>query len=270
MPEDYWKKQGAKPLFEELEWNKPERRDQAGRLLIIGGNVHALSAPAKSYALTMKTGIGSVKIALPNATKKLVGSTLPNAVFLPSTSSGEFSKDAAHELLQYAQWADSLLLSGDVGRNSQTAILLEELLRSYREQIVVTRDAADILSNTPKSLFQREKTTSIVSFAGLQKLMKNLGSRQPLTFTMDLLQLVSFLQDFSAEYPCNIVTFHHNQIVVAASGKVSTTQLRTTPHNENVSWRTEYAAIAACYQTWYPEQPFEALTHAAHLAESNI
>ena len=71
MPEEYWKRQGTKPLFEELEWNKPERRDQAGRLLIVGGNVHALGAPAKSYELALQTGIGAAKIALPDKTKNL-------------------------------------------------------------------------------------------------------------------------------------------------------------------------------------------------------
>ena len=33
---DYWQKQTEKALFPEIEWSKPERKDQAGRILIIG------------------------------------------------------------------------------------------------------------------------------------------------------------------------------------------------------------------------------------------
>jgi len=266
MPEEYWKRQGTEPLFEELEWNKPERRNQAGRLLIIGGNVHALGAPAKSYELALQTGIGAAKIALPDKTKRLVGATLADAVFLPSTTSGEFSKEGIHELLGYAQWADTLLLPGDVGRNSQTAILFEELLKSYNGQVVITRDAVDILSNTPQTMLEREDTTLVVSFAQLQKLIKNFGSSQPLVFSMDLVKLVEFLHDFTTAHPVALVVLHQNQYISAVNGVISTTKspLETSepPH-----WRLPLATIAACYQTWNPEKPLESLTHSSYLVK---
>ena len=37
--QDYWKKQEAgKLLFPDIEWNKPEQKSLAGKLLIIGGS----------------------------------------------------------------------------------------------------------------------------------------------------------------------------------------------------------------------------------------
>lgn len=264
MERTYWHKQGSEPLFAELEWNKPERRDQAGRLLIIGGNIHALTAPAKSYALAVKTGIGVAKIALPDKTKKLVGTTLPDAVFLPSTSSGEFSKEGIHELLGYAQWADTLLLPGDIGRNSQTAILLEELLKSYKGQINLTKDTVDLLSNTPKSMFERENTTLIVSFAQLQKLIKNYSSRQPLIFGMDTVKLIAFLHELTSDNPVSIAVLHNNQYIVASKGKISSSKV-TSEESEPPHWRLELATISSCYQTWNPEKAYESITHAVHL-----
>ena len=39
MDNDYWQKQTpGKVLFDDVLWSKPERRDQAGRLAIVGGN----------------------------------------------------------------------------------------------------------------------------------------------------------------------------------------------------------------------------------------
>lgn len=269
LDHSYWQKQGGEPLFPELEWNKPERRDQAGKLLIVGGNVHSLAALAQSFDLVLKTGVGRVKIALPDKTKKLVGATLTDAVFLPSTNSGEFSKDSLQVLLGYTQWSDTLLMPGDIGRNSQTAILIEELLRVNNCRAVITNDTLDLLSNSPNSLVERESTTVIASFGQLQKLLKNFGSDTPLTFTMDLSKLVIMLRTLTQIYPCDIVTFHNNQLCVAVSGKVSTTKIDILDP-EDFSWRTKYASIASCYLTWYNNKPLEALTHCAHLLKQLI
>ena len=263
METTHWLKQESAPLFPELEWNKPERRDQAGRILIVGGTVHELNAPARAFEYVKKTGIGSTKIALPNKTKRLVGPTLPEAVFLPSTTSGEFSHEGARELLEYALWADTVLLTGENGRNSQTTILFEELLRTYSGEVILTKDAVDILQSHPNTLLNRTHTTLVVSFAQLQKLVQNFGVSTPLTFTMGLVQLVDFLHMFTAEHPVAIITLHSNQLITAFNGRVSTTKLGG--ESDSRQWRLQTASIAACFNTWNPHQPFESITEAAYL-----
>lgn len=263
-----WQKQSEKPLFPELEWNKPERRDQAGRLLIIGGSTHALGAPARAYQLAKNHGIGNVKVVLPDKTKYLIEKSAVDAVFLPSTPSGEFSKEGEEELLEYSQWADTLLLAGDIGRNSQTTILLETILQSFSDQIVITKDALDSLSLHPKMLLQRDKTTIVASFGQLQKLLKNYGYPVPLSYTMELMQLVEYLHTLSKNISCSIVTLHNNQYFVAHRGQIITTKINSK--DEPKIWRLNTATAAACYQTWNPTKPLEALTHATHVSvESN-
>lgn len=259
---NYWQKQ-AKPLFPELEWNKPERRDQAGRLLVIGGNVHNLNAPAKAFETVKKFGIGDVRVALPDKTRKLVTDVLPEAIFLPSTLSGEFSSKAEHELLEYAQWADTLLLPGNFGRNSQVSILLETLLDSYTGQVVMSCDGIDNTVGMGMKLLARENTTLVLSFAQLQKLAKPLPLSYPVVFNMDLVKLVTVLHEITSERPAAILTLHNNQILAAVNGRVSTTKydISDTP----LKWRVKAASIAACFQTWNPGQPFEALTHSSSL-----
>lgn len=264
METTYWQRQDSKSLFPELEWNKPERRDQAGRLLIAGGTVHELTAPAKAFEWATKEGIGTAKVALPDKTKRLVGKTLPEAVFLPSTSSGELSSEGTQHLLEYALWSDTILFTGDSGRNSQTTILFEELLRSFDGQAVITRDAIDILTNHASALVERPNTTLVLSFAQLQKLMQNHGQKIPLSFTMDLVKLVDFLHTFTATQPCGIITLHQNQFIAAINGRVSTT--KSSNESESKQWRLRTATVASCYQTWNPHQPFESLTEASHKA----
>jgi NAD(P)H-hydrate repair Nnr-like enzyme with NAD(P)H-hydrate dehydratase domain len=257
---DYWHKQTEKPLFPELEWNKPERRDQAGRLLIVGGYLHNLNAPAKAYEYTKKEGIGDIKVVLPTKTKPLLANSLPNAVFLPSTASGELARDGFEELLDYANWADTLLLPGDIGKNSQTTLLISDLMQNSKQPTILTRDTIESLQNSPELIADREHTTLILSFAQLQKFTQNLKTTSALTFTMDLIKLVEFLHTFTQEHACAILTLHQHKLIAASEGKISTTPIR---ESVEVSWRTRAASIAACYHTWNPTKPFESLTHTA-------
>ena len=262
MQHDTWQKQTKQPLFPELEWNKPERRDQAGRLLVIGGSSHALSAPANAYQQSKRLGIGDVKAVLPVSTKRLIDKSAVDALFLPSTPSGEFSRDGELELLDYASWADTLLFAGDVGRNSQTTILLESIVRSFSGQIICTKDAVDSLLLQPKILFERESTTLVVSFSQLQKLLKNYSYLYPLSFNMELAQLVEYLNVLSKKIKCSLITLHNKQYIVAHNGTIVTTKI--TSNTEPKIWRLSTAVAASCYQTWSPTKPLEALTQAIY------
>lgn len=282
MNQPYWQKQSNEALFPQLEWNKPERRDQAGRVLIIGGYLHNLNGPAKSYETLKKLGVGDIKVALPDRTKRLLGSTLADAVFLPSTKSGEFAKEGFEGLIDYANWADTLLLPGDVGRNSQTTILLADLLDSSEQRAIITRDAVDTLVNTPELILNRPHTTLVISFSQLQQIAKRVNWPDPFTFTMGLVKFVENIHNFGRRYPASIVTLHENTLVCAVDGNITTTSIRrhsrpdressedmdslVKPEDDNTKrWRLEYASLATAYQTWNPNQPLEALTYSAYL-----
>src|SRR5690349_9866882 len=129
---DYWHKQTSeKPLFPDLLWSRPENKRHAGKLTIIGGNLHGFAAPAIAFNTAQKAGIGNVNVVLPNAIQKLVGTFLPEATFAPSTPSGSFGSQSLAELLDTAAWADGVLLAGDVGKNSETTVVLEAFLQKY-------------------------------------------------------------------------------------------------------------------------------------------
>ena len=131
METTYWQKQGSEPLFPDLLWSRPERRSAAGKLLIIGGNVHAFAAPAEAFMQAQQAGIGTVRVVLPDATKKLVGKLLEHLEYAPSTPSGSFGQKSLAELLDLAAWSDGVLMAGDIGRNSDTAILLVKFVANY-------------------------------------------------------------------------------------------------------------------------------------------
>lgn len=259
MDKSYWHKQTAdKPLFPDLSWSRPENRNQAGKLLIIGGNAHGFAAAGEAYAAAVSAGVGAARVLLPDSLQKTVGKVFAAGEYAPSTPSGSFSRKALAELLAMSEWADSLLLAGDFGRNSETAVLLEQLLGKYKGQLTSTKDATDYFIKTPESLLERRDTLLVLSFAQLQKLGTGAGFTTAFTFDMDFLRLIEALHNFTRQHQTALIVQHLDTTFVAVNGEVSTTKLA----EEQPIWRVKTAATASVWWLQNPAKPFEALTAA--------
>jgi len=248
----YWRRQEpGRPLYPDLEWSKPERRDQAGKLLVVGGNKLGFAAVAESYKTALDAGVGSVKVVLPDCLKKSVPPTLLDVIFTACTTSGGLSKEGLPELRAAAAWSSEVLLIGDAGRNAETALAYEDFIRTYDGQLTVTRDAIDLVKNDPSLLAERPDTLLVASFAQIQKLFQGLYYPKVLTFNMQLMQLVEALHKFTITYPCTILTLHKDTLVVASAGEV-VTQVWQEPM---AIWRGSVATDAAAYWLWNPDKP---------------
>lgn len=257
MERAYWYRQATdKPLFPDLLWSKPENKQHAGKLLIIGGNLHGFAAPAEAFQVSEKNGIGTARVILPDALQRTVGTVFEAGEYAPSTPSGSFSQKALDELLSLSHWADGVLLAGDLGRNSETAILLEKFAEKYVGQLTITRDAADYYTSTPQKVLERPDTLFVLSLAQLQKLALSANFTHAFTFNMDLLHLVETLHHFTEAFQVSIIVKHLDTVLVAHHGDISTTKLA----EEEEIWRLTAATRAAVWWLQTPNQGFEALT----------
>jgi hypothetical protein len=257
MDQTYWQRQNSKqPLFADLVWSRPENKTYAGKLLIVGGNLHGFSAPAEAFAAAGDAGIGVARAVLPDSLQRTVGRVFQAGEYAPSTPSGSFSNKALAELLAMASWSDGVLLAGDLGRNSETAIMLESFAGKYAGPLVITKDAVDYFSSTPQPVEHREDTALVLSFSQLQKLAMSLHLPAAFTFDMDILRLVDALHELTLNYPFFIVTKHLDQLFVAVGGDVSSTKLAT----DRDIWRVATAAHVAVWWLQNQSKPFEALT----------
>lgn len=259
----YWKKQeSAKPLFPDVEWNKPERKNQAGKLGIVGGSKLGFAAVAESYQMALETGAGEVRVLLPDALKKSVLPQMSDVVFGPTTTSGGLSGEAKSDFQALADWSDVLLLAGDSGKNSQTAILYEEIITKTEKPVVLTRDAIDLVQNSFQSLLDKPEVVFVGSFSQAQRIFKEVYYPKVLTFSMQLAQFIEALHKFTLTYPTTIVTLHNEQIIIARSGEVIT---QNWPDPMRI-WRGHTAARAASYLLWTPQAPLKAI--AASIART--
>lgn len=258
MANIYWLKQTkGEPLFPDLLWSRPENKRLAGKLLIVGGNLHGFAAPGMAYSSAQKAGIGTTRVLLPNKLHRTVGKLIPEAEFAPSTLSGSFSKMALAQLLEAAQWADGVLLAGDFGRNSETAILLDSFMDKFEGQVTVAQDSLDYFWGPKSPLIERGNILSVVNLGKLQKLAKSNRPATPVLHNMMLGDLVELLHDWTTGNPGQIITMHADNLIIASGGQVS-----TTPSVKNDNWEIELAAYASVWWLQNPQKPFEAITTA--------
>lgn len=257
MEHTYWVKQQAeKPVFDDMLWSRPETKRARGKLLIIGGNSFGFSAVGQAYSEAQTAGIGTARVLLPEAIRKVVGLILEHAEYGSSNHSGSFAQAALGEWLEHAAWADGVLIAGDLGRNSETAILIEKFLQKSSASVTITKDAVDYFVPLAKTFADRQNTTLVLSMAQLQKLAISLGLQIPFRLGMDLVQLVDALHNLTRIHNLEIVVKHLQTICVSVSGQVSTTKL-----SEDLEvWRVSTAAHAAVWRLQNPHKPFEALT----------
>jgi len=254
MDTSYWLRQTPdKPLFEDIVWSRPESKSQAGKLAVIGGHAHGFGAPGAAYGEALDAGAGVCKVLLPDAVKKTVKYVLPDATYAPSNPSGSFSKLALDSFLEIAAWADAIILAGDMGRNSETAILLEKFVQQYTGMLSIAQDSADYFKSFPHLLMERPNTALFISLAQLQKIFINAPLITPITYGMTIPHLAEALHHFTDKYPLTIVVKHHDVIFVANHGAVVTTP------NSDMPWRVRVAGRASVFWLQNPSSPLESI-----------
>ncbi len=264
MEHIYWRTQAPnKPLFPDIAWSKPEQRSQAGRLAIIGGNKLGFAGVADSYKAALEAGAGEVRVLLPDVLRKTIPTSITDTVFGATNPSGSLASDAMSEMKALADWAGGILLVGDAGRNSETAILYENFILETDKPLTITRDAVDLVKNSSHTLVERPNTLLVLSFAQLQKLFQLVYYPKVLTFSMQLAGLVEAVHKFTITYPVSLAVLHKDYLVVASGGDVTSTSW----HNAMAIWRGEVATRAAVYWLWNPGRPLAPVT-ASLLSEA--
>ncbi|MEK7059789.1 MAG: hypothetical protein AAB971_03465, partial [Patescibacteria group bacterium] len=194
MDRTYWHKQTVeKPLFPDILWSRPQNKRQAGKLLIVGGHAESFAAVGEAYAAAESAGIGITRVLLPDSLQKTVGRVFRAGEYVPSTPSGSFSQKSLAELMDMSAWADGTLLAGDLGKNSETAILLEKFINKYDGALTLAGDAVDYFIGSPAQLLGRRDTVLVLSFEQLQKLAANARFTLAFTSQMDFLHLIEAL-----------------------------------------------------------------------------
>jgi ADP-dependent NAD(P)H-hydrate dehydratase / NAD(P)H-hydrate epimerase len=249
-----WSRQTDQPLFPDILWSRPQNRRQAGKLLVIGGHLQSFSAVSQAYGTAQAAGIGTARVIVPDKLRPMLSKLFPEASFAASTQIGSFSRQALAKFLDEAEWADAVLLAGDFGRNSETAVLLENFIDKYSGQLTLAADSLDYFFTSPTKITDRTNTTLVGSLSQVQKLAQ---ARMAIKQSADLAQTLNMLSIFTSDINAGVVTKQADQFVVGYKDRVSTTPARGRAIEEGA------AAYASVWLLQQPGKTFEALTSAA-------
>ncbi len=255
MDNTYWLRQELnKPLFENVVWSRPEQRSLSGKLGIIGGNAHGFSAVSDAFAAANQAGIGAVRLVLPENLSKTIGHMLPESEFAPDNKSGGFGLKALELWLTLANWSDASLLCGDLGKSSETEILLERFLEKNPLPITLTGDTLDLAMTLPLLLLEHKQLLLAPTFSQFQHLLTSIRYPNALTSNMTLYQLVDLMHSLTLNYKFAIIFNYDNQSIIAYKGQVSSTP---TPSDISILKAAVYLSVWRLQQ---PAKPFEAMT----------
>jgi hypothetical protein len=257
--QDYWQRQDPdKPLYPDMLWARPEQRSLGGKLLIIGGHKNSFALVAKAYETAQQAQAGSLHVLLPDTLKKTVENFLPVASYASSNISGSYAQSALDIFLMDSDWADGVLLAGDFGKNSETAIVLEKFTQKYKGRLVMSDDAIDFSLHSPLPILDRTDTTIVLSLSQFQQLYTTLHPSIAITSKMGLTPLVNILHKFTLEHPVNILVGHDDMIIAASNGQVDSIM---QPPGKSI----ELVKVASHAAVWWIQNPakvFEALSCA--------
>lgn len=248
---DYWKKQGLKPLFPEVDLEEPEQKRFAGKMLIIGGNKGAFFAVANAMNEAKKMGVGEVRALMPDSLRNQVPST-PEVYFAEAETSGAFGRNALGEMLKLAEWADCVVLIGDMGKNAETSVAFAEFMKLCEKPLYITRDAVDMVMPDVMnwSVLRDAETVQLMTLPQLQKMLRTLYYPKVITLSMPTNQLIETLHKFTISYDLPIMTFHNNQLIVAQNGEVVTEEISDTAWSAITLWGGSLIVYAAGLKLW--------------------
>jgi ADP-dependent NAD(P)H-hydrate dehydratase / NAD(P)H-hydrate epimerase len=242
------------PAFPDVLWSRPENRRHAGKLLIIGGHKQSFNDVSVAYSAALEAGIGTARVILPDSLQKMLHKLFPEAEYAASNQIGSFNRQALGTLLDAAEWADAVLLAGDLGRNSETAVLLEVFIEKYQGKLALTGDSLDYFLARPTPLAERKDTLIIGDLSQLQKIASPSLIQQKSDFIIAIQQI----SDWVNQTQLSVVAVHSNKAIVAVRQQISTSDVKTPAPDVNL------AAYATVWWLQQPEKAFEALSAAVY------
>ena len=232
----------GKSLFPDIEWSKPENSNNLGKLLIVGGSLHSIMAPSTAFSVATDFGVNNIRVIVPAAAKQNIPTVLPFIEFAPSNPSGSFSKDETNDIKAFAAQSDCAFLCGNFGKNSETALMIEQIL-TVDGLIVITGDGVDYFTEQPRQLLERPNTIIVASFAQLQKIVKNSPYLEALLFSDGPKQILQKINNFMKEYNSIVITEKDGNIILAEKENIITTNFDSLSAN----WQLAAACLVSCW-----------------------
>jgi NAD(P)H-hydrate repair Nnr-like enzyme with NAD(P)H-hydrate dehydratase domain len=250
-------KQGDRPLFPDVFWNRPTMRQRAGRLLLVGGHRGEFSLLQAIYHSAEAAGIGECIAAMPDSLRRSVGEA-PFGRFVPASASGSLGKGALGALLQLGSDADALVIGANLTNNAETAVIIESLITKLEQPVVITEETIGILQFHPELITGNPRALVVTTMPGLFALAGHHHMPIAIKPGGGVVGKIEILQQLASISRCSYLVFD-SELLVQAESKTS-----LTPLSQPLSTLPgAVIGIAATFWIQHQVQSYQALSAAA-------
>jgi hypothetical protein len=247
-------------VAEKLSWEKPERKDQAGSLVVFGGVGLKLKEINSIFSSAKTAGASSVVILVPESLAR--GFKLAESILNPVSFNSHFglTDSGLRKVRDEFGLVDALILA-DLGRNSETQFKLLNLISHSYKPVIVTSFAAELFSSELDQLSANPNITLILNFPQFQKLYKTLTLKTvnekniypalPPLSTQSLKLKIKVLATFQTRVAANIILVEEGHVIATSSNKIDGRYLRLN-FGKDIE---RLISRLALWQVWAPGAP---------------
>jgi hypothetical protein len=234
--------QQIKTILQQADFLKPERRDQAGQILILGGLSFKLSTVNSFFKKIVALG-SSATICVPKSLAKVFKRGLPELLELDFDSYFGITDQGTKTLQDHIYHAGSLILA-DTGSNSKTALSLAKIISDSTRQIIISPQSLNLLLAFAIPALNNPRVTIFTDLGGLQKIIKLTPHPLELLSSSNLNQRIEVLKGLREHYPAQIILITEGQVLAIEEELYLAQNLESNPEGLIASF--------TCWQIWNP------------------
>ncbi len=187
-----------------------------GTALLFCGSYGFAGAAVLAAKGCLRSGVGLVKLAVPNKIYDICAAAVPEAVFLPlkSDKAGRFGKINKRQLSLHIQKANSILVGCGIGVSENNFKIVEYLIENAKCPLIIDADGINLLSYNI-DILKRAKTPIILTPHPAEmsrltgKSVENIQNNREVT-----------AKEFAVKYGVYFVLKGNKTVVAAPSGEI--------------------------------------------------
>ncbi len=191
-----------------------------GRVLVIAGATGMTGAAALTSEAALRTGAGSVTLAIPKSLNPIMEVKLSEVMTLPipETDTGSIAESAVSPILEHAEKTKSVLAIGPgISQHPETVKFVHQLIRENRKQelglrIVIDADGLNALAQEKELVSMLESETVLTPHLGE---MSRLTGTSIQTLALDG---ISAAEEFAKQHKVTLVSKGAPTIIATPKG----------------------------------------------------
>ena len=129
--------------------NYDSHKYSAGKVFVLAGSVGLTGAATLASEAALYSGVGAVILGIPESLNSIMEEKLTEVMTLPlpETSEKTLSIKAIEKIMQQINWSDVTLIGPGLSQNSETKMVIKEILAQSTKPLVIDADGLNNLQN---------------------------------------------------------------------------------------------------------------------------